>query len=205
MLIFQMNMTLSLNLKPLLWITPFFTRHSSAPQLITKIHLQREPEPSLRGLEPPVYQFVHTGMNPAVILPQNKPVPFAALGTEGSSTCEGMKEGRTSKGKGVRWGVPCAFLGKFWADGDCVGPELGLLSLLPCPLLSIWASDSVVGWSVSSLETAIHVQPQDIRLLLSPFVHWKDIIFKVTLYNSHRRGWLSALLQTEQSFAPDLI
>lgn len=41
-LMFQMNMTLSLNLKPVLWKTAFFTRHSSVPQLITKMRLQRE-------------------------------------------------------------------------------------------------------------------------------------------------------------------
>lgn len=144
MLIFQMNMTLSLNLKPLLWISPFFTRHSSAPQLITKIHLQREPEPSLRGLEPPVYQFVHTGMNPAVILPQNKPVPFAALGTGGSSTCEGGWR---------RAGLP---KGRVWGEGFPV-PSSGSSELMePVWVLSwacspschahCWASEHLTVW-----------------------------------------------------------
>lgn len=201
MLTFQMNMTLSLNLKPLLWITQFFTRHSSAPQLITKI--QRERELSLQEMKPPVYQFVHTEGSPAVVLPQNKTLAFAALGIVGSSMCEGIMEGRISKGKGceVRGSlclpleVLCWFsLSRFWAR-----PALFLL----CPLLSIWQSDVMM--CVSSLETAIHVEPQDICLLLSPFVHWKDIILKVTLYNSHCRGWLSAVLQTGQSLAPDLI
>lgn len=87
----QMNMTLSLNLKPLLWISTFLTWHNSVPQLIAKIHLQRELKFSLWGLKLPVYQFVLTGMNPAVVLPKNK--TFAAQGVVGSSACKGAREG----------------------------------------------------------------------------------------------------------------
>lgn len=175
-LLFQMNMTLSLNLKPLLWITPFFTRHSSAPQLITKIHLQRELELSLRGLEPPVYQFVHTGMNPAVVLPQIKPLAFAALGIVGSSMCAGIKEGRTSKGMGcssklcgakgceVRGSLCCLLEVLWWlilsrfSAGSVLPPAMPTPEHLTVCVLMICAS---------SLETAIHVEPQDIHLLLS--------------------------------------
>lgn len=211
MLIFQMNMTLSLNLKPLLWITPFFTRHSSAPQLITKIHLQRELELSLQGLEPPVYHFVHPGMNPAPVLPKIKHCHLLLWELWAAPRARGLRRAGLPKGRaaapnfvfqrGVRWGAPWAFLCKFCADGAC--SELGLFSLLPCPLLRIW--QCVLWWSVGAPWRQPSTGSHGTSIFCSPFVHGKDIILKVTLYNSHCRGWLSAPLQTEQSFAPDLI
>lgn len=57
------------------------------PQLITKTHLQRELQFSLWRLNLPAYQFVRTGMNPAVVLPKNKTKAFATQGLMGSSVC----------------------------------------------------------------------------------------------------------------------
>lgn len=73
--------------------------HNSPPQLITKIHLQSELKFSLRGLNLPVYRFVCTGTNPAVVLPKNKTKAFAAQGIVGSSVCEGTLGG-SFEGKG---------------------------------------------------------------------------------------------------------
>lgn len=176
MLIFQMNMTLSLNLKPLLWITPiFYTPQQRATAYNWKIHLQRGLELSLWGLELPVYHFVHTGMNPAVVLPQNQTLAFAALGIVGSSTCTGIKGGQDFQREELQlqtlwfegvWGegFPVPSFESFVVTEPVQVQSWDCFSLLPWPLLSIQQCGVMI--CVSSLETAIHVEPQDIHLLL---------------------------------------
>lgn len=209
-------MTLSLNLKPLLWITPFFY----TPQQRSTVY-NKNTSAAGTGAEPAgtgaaCLSLCASRDEPSTGPAQNKTLPFAALGVVGSSTCHGIKEGRTSKGKG------CS--SKLCVSERCeVRGSLSLPLQVLCWWSLFWAGTVLpaamptaehltvcaVMICVSSLETAIHGEPQDIHLLLS-FCARKGYYFeshslqqplqRVTLSSSANRAELCTRFNIKQGY-----